>query len=129
MTEYTEEDLNNLVASRLSNMRLDRIDKQLEEINELILEQNARTDDRLHEAEKEKERCEREIKASILNVERTMFETFVKKQELKLYAALVIFSVTAATAALNHLHKAREDNIVMKHQQQIVRLLQAIEKK
>lgn len=94
--EFTEEQYNQGLENQRINIRLDGIDKLLTDVAKDMNRIMNGIDDKANE----RRRDEHEIRNQLSAMDADHYRTFVKKSDLKLYAFLIVFSITATTGVI-----------------------------
>jgi hypothetical protein len=127
MPDYTEEEVNRMLAEQSIKIRLEGVETSLMSLREDILERMAgergnyvKLMAAIENGSNERRQTEANLRAEMSVNHREYHTTFVKKTDLKLYAFLVISAVTFTTGFItwmgnqntNKIHQVSVDEIV-----------------
>ena len=125
---YTEEELQSKLQEQRYTLRFDKIEQTMVDLSGAMMahqrkeeEQADRVLNEIHNATANTAQCELDIKedingieanmiSSIRQVETACYETFVQKKELKVYVAIIIFTVSLTTGSVAYMSNLSEED-------------------
>lgn len=107
MGDFSEDQVNAMLETQAIKLRLDGIEEALKTISKDMLNHTSSEEHEVRaiiraveKGANERRKSETELKASIAKMDKDNHDKFVKKTDLKLYAILIVSSVTIAVSVI-----------------------------